>query len=87
MLNLDSTQFESTFVTEIVEVKQFAGSPNCDGQVRVATAQTWKPRLHMDTGAKDNVYRNLGQNNMNKSSIIKPLEYNMISYLLITLVT
>jgi len=52
MLNLDLTQFESTFVIEIVGVEHFAGFPDCAGQVRVATAETWKPRLHMDTGGK-----------------------------------
>ena len=52
MLNLDSTQFESTFVIEIVEVEHFAVFPVCDGQVRVAAAETWKPRLHIDTGGK-----------------------------------
>jgi hypothetical protein len=52
MLNLDLTQFESTFVTEIVEVEHFAGFPDCAGQVRVATAESWKPRLPMDIGGK-----------------------------------
>ena len=45
MLNLDLTQFESTFVIEIVEVEHFASFPDCAGQVIVATAETWKPRI------------------------------------------
>ena len=52
MLNLDSTRFESTFVIEIVEVEHFAGFPLCDGQVRAAAAETWKPRLHINAGGK-----------------------------------
>jgi hypothetical protein len=52
MLNLDITQLESTFVIEIVEVEHFSGFPDCAGQVRVATAKTWKPKLHMAAGCK-----------------------------------
>jgi len=37
---------------EIVEVEHFAGFPDCDGQVIVAAAETWIPRLHIDTGGK-----------------------------------
>lgn len=52
MLNLDITQLESTFVIEIVEVEHFSGFPDGAGQVTVATAKTWKPRLHMAAGCK-----------------------------------
>jgi hypothetical protein len=39
MLNPDLTQFESTFVIEILEVEHFIGFHDSAGQVRVATAE------------------------------------------------
>jgi hypothetical protein len=50
---------ESTFVIEIVDVKQFAGFPDCAGQVRVAADENWKRSLHVNNRQDASSIQNL----------------------------